>query len=89
MPRRASRQELPNISNETGCVRCDGKAALRKEGFMKKASFDEILMGEKERRERFYRRALPENRMLKKTPGRLSREGPDDLAYDLCVRRMH
>ena len=50
MPRRASRQELPNISNEMGCVRCDGKAVLRKEDFMdKKAGLDGILAGGKER----------------------------------------
>ena len=86
MPRRASRQELPSISNEMGCTRCGGKATLRKEDFMeKKARLDGILMGEEERRKRFYRRALPENRTLKEALGCLSREELDDLAYNLCL----
>ena len=86
MPRRASRQELPSISNEMGCARCGGKATLRKEDFMeKKARLDGILMGEEERRKRFYRRALPENRTLKEALGCLSREELDDLAYNLCL----
>ena len=56
MPRRASRQELPSISNEMECTCCAGKATLRKEDFMeKKARLDGILMGEEERRKRFYR----------------------------------
>lgn len=86
MPRRASRQELPSISNEMGCTCCSGKATLRKEDFMeKKARLDGILMGEEERRKRFYRRALPENRTLKEALGCLSREELDDLAYNLCL----
>ena len=86
MPRRASRQELPSISNEMGCTRCGGKATLRKEDFMeKKARLDGILMGEEERRKRFYRRALPENRTLEEALGCLSREELDDLAYNLCL----
>ena len=46
---------------------------------------DGILMGEEERRKRFYRRALPENRTLKEALGCLSREELDDLAYNLCM----
>ena len=75
MPRRASRQELPSISNDMECTCCAGKAMLRKEDFMeKKARLDGILMGEEERRKRFYRRALPESRTLKEALGCLSRE---------------
>ena len=86
MPRRASRQELPSISNEMRCACCGGKATLRKEDFMeKKARLDGILMGEEERRKRFYRRALPESRTLKEALGCLSREELDDLAYNLCL----
>ena len=86
MPRRASRRGLPSISNEMGCTCCGGKATLRKEDFMeKKARLDGILMGEEERRKRFYRRALPENRTLKEALGCLSREELDDLAYNLCL----
>ena len=86
MPRRASRQELPSISNEMECTCCAGKATLRKEDFMeKKARLDGILMGEEERRKRFYRRALPESRTLKEALGCLSREELDDLAYNLCL----
>ena len=51
----------------------------------KKARLDGILMGEEERRKRFYRRALPENRTLKEALGCLSREELDDLAYNLCL----
>lgn len=39
----------------------------------------------KERRERLYRRALPESRTLKEALGCLSREELDDLAYNLCL----
>ena len=86
MPRRALRRELPSISNEMRCACCGGKATLRKEDFMeKKARLDGILMGEEERRKRFYRRALPENRTLKEALGCLSREELDDLAYNLCL----
>ena len=86
MPRRALRRELPRISNEMRCACCGGKATLRKEDFMeKKARLDGILMGEEERRKRFYRRALPENRTLKEALGCLSREELDDLAYNLCL----
>ena len=49
------------------------------------AGFEGILADEKERRERFYRRALPENRTLKAALGCLSREELDDLAYNLCL----
>lgn len=86
MPRRALRRELPSISNEMRCACCGGNATLRKEDFMeKKARLDGILMGEEERRKRFYRRALPENRTLKEALGCLSREELDDLAYNLCL----
>ena len=51
----------------------------------KKARLDGILMGEEERRKRFYRRALPESRTLKEALGCLSREELDDLAYNLCL----
>lgn len=86
MLRRALQQELPNISDEIGCVCCDRETTVRREAFMEKtARFDGILAGEKERRERFYCRALPEKRTLKEALGCLSREELDDLAYNLCL----
>ena len=51
----------------------------------KMAGMDGILERGKERRERLYRRALPESRTLKEALGCLSREELDDLAYNLCL----
>ena len=51
----------------------------------KTAGLEGILTGEKERRERLYRRALPEKRTLKEALGCLSREELDDMAYNLCL----
>ena len=63
-----------------------GKLCRRKGGFMEKmAGMDGILERGKERRERLYRRALPESRTLKEALGCLSREELDDLAYNLCL----
>lgn len=51
----------------------------------KTAGLDGILQDENERRERLYRRVLPEKRTLKEVLGCLSREELDDMAYNLCL----
>ena len=52
---------------------------------MEQLGLEGILAAEKERRERLYRRSLPEKRTLVEALSCLSREELDDMAYNLCL----